>query len=106
VKPLLSSAPRLLQGAGELFFRAQRVSVESGAEATLLLNAVYNAERLAEEQMRRVIGLFRADFADPNALRPELRGAPVFLELAMTPAGTLLIKPQNLLMNLPLARRA
>jgi hypothetical protein len=76
------------------------------AEATALLNAVYNGEELDNERMKRIIGLFRADFADPHALRPELHGAPVFLGLAMTPAGMLRMKPQNLLVNLPLARRA
>jgi hypothetical protein len=38
-------------------------------------------------------------------MRPEIAGAPVFLGLAMTPDGTLRMKPQNLLLNLPLARR-
>jgi hypothetical protein len=45
------------------------------------------------------------DFSDPFAVRPELRGTPVFLGLAMSPDGTLRMKPQNLLMNLPLASR-
>jgi len=39
-------------------------------------------------------------------VQPEMNGAPVFLGLAMTPEGNLRMKPQNLLMNLPLARRA
>lgn len=76
------------------------------AEATLLLNAVYNGEELEEDRMRRIIGLFRLDFADVSALRKELHGGSVFLGLATTAAGTLRMKPQNLLMNLPLARRA
>jgi hypothetical protein len=75
------------------------------AEATALLNAAYNREDVDEERMRRIIGLFRADFADRSALRPKLGGAPVFLGLAMTGEGTRRLKPQNLLMHLPLARR-
>jgi hypothetical protein len=39
-------------------------------------------------------------------LLPELAGAPVFLGLAAAPDGTLRTKPQNLLLNLPLARPA
>jgi hypothetical protein len=35
-----------------------------------------------------------------------MAGKPVFAGLAMAPDGTLRMKPQNLLMNLPLARRA
>lgn len=74
-------------------------------EASAMLNDIYAGREVDETRMRRVIGLFRMDFADPGALRPEMQGAPVFLGLAMTPDGVLRMKPQNLLMNLPLARR-
>lgn len=74
-------------------------------EASAMLNDIYGGGEVDEERMRRVIGLFRMEFADPGALRPEMRGAPVFLGLAMTAAGELRLKPQNLLTNLPLARR-
>jgi hypothetical protein len=56
--------------------------------------------------MKRIIGLFRMTFADPSAVQPALQGSPVFLGLAMTRDGILRMKPQNLLMNLPLARRS
>lgn len=75
-------------------------------EASAMLNEIYAGEDVDEERMRRVIGLFRMDFEDPGSLQPEMRGAPVFLGMAMTPEGSLRLKPQNLLMNLPLARRA
>lgn len=76
------------------------------AEATALLNEIYSGGELDHERMKRVIGLFRVDFRDPIVLRPEVAGFPVFLALAMTPDGTLQMKPQNLLVNLPLARPA
>lgn len=76
------------------------------AEATVLLDAVYEGRELTDGQMRRIIGLYRADFEDPAELRPEVRGRPVFLGLAMRPDGGMRMKPQNLLMNLPLAGRA
>jgi Family of unknown function (DUF6352) len=76
------------------------------ADASAMLNEIYNGGEVEEERMKRIIGLFRMDFRDPIVLRPELEGAPVFLGLAMAPDGTLRMKPQNLLMNLPLARRA
>jgi hypothetical protein len=75
-------------------------------EASAMLNEIYGGGEVAEERMKRVIGLFRMDFRDPIVLRPEMAGAPVFLGLAMAPDGTLRMKPQNLLINLPLARRA
>jgi hypothetical protein len=74
------------------------------AEATAMLNEIFNGGTVDEERMKRIIGLYRAEFADPAVLRPELAGAPVFLALALAPDGTLRAKPQNLLMNLPLAR--
>lgn len=76
------------------------------AEATAMLNELYNGGEVDDARMKRVIGLFRVDFRDPVVLRPEIAGSPVFLGLAMAADGTLRMKPQNLLMNLPLARRA
>ena len=76
------------------------------AEATAMLNDIYNGGEVDEDRMKRIIGLYRAEFSDASAMRAELRGAPVFFGLAMSPEGTLRMKPQNLLMNLPLARRA
>lgn len=75
-------------------------------EASAMLNDIYGGAEVDDERMRRVVGLFRMTFADAAALRPELEGAPVFLGMAMTPEGQLRVKPQNLLVNLPLARRA
>ena len=71
-----------------------------------MLNEIYAGAEVDETRMRRIIGLFRMDFEDPSALRSEMQGAPVFLGLAMTTDGVLRMKPQNLLMNLPLARHA
>lgn len=76
------------------------------AEATAMLNEIYNGGEVDTDSMKRIIGLFRMTFSDPTALRPEVQGAPVFLGLAMTSEGVLRMKPQNLLMNLPLARRS
>jgi hypothetical protein len=75
------------------------------AEATAMLNEIYNGGEVEAARMKRVVGLFRVDFRDPVVLRPEMAGSPVFLGLAAAADGTLRMKPQNLLMNLPLARR-
>ena len=75
------------------------------SEATAMLNEIYNGAEVDADRMKRIIGLFRMEFQDPSAVLPQVRGTPVFLGLAMTPEGTLRMKPQNLLMNLPLARR-
>jgi hypothetical protein len=75
-------------------------------EATAMLNDIYNGGEVESERLKRVVGLFRVDFRDPVVLRPEVAASPVFLGLAMAPDGILRMKPQNLLLNLPLARRA
>lgn len=76
------------------------------AEASAMLNELYNGGEVEEGRMKRVVGIFRVDFRDPVVLRPEVAGMPVFLGMAMAPDGTLRMKPQNLLTNLPLARPA
>jgi len=76
------------------------------AEATILLNEAYKGGKVEAERMKRVVGLFRVDFRDPAALSREMAGAPVFLGLAAAADGTLRMKPQNLLTNLPLASRS
>jgi hypothetical protein len=76
------------------------------AESTTLLNEIYNGGEVDEERMRRIIGLYRLEFREPSNMRADFAGKPVFLGLAATADGHLRMKPQNLLMNLPLARRA
>jgi uncharacterized protein DUF6352 len=75
------------------------------AEATALLNDTYSGTRVEEERMKRLVGLYRVDFSDPAVLRPDMAGSPVFLGMAAAADGTLRMKPQNLLTNLPLATR-
>jgi len=76
------------------------------AEASAMLNEIYNGDEIDAQRMKRIVGLFRVDFRNPSDVRPELGGRPVFLGLAVTPDNVLRMKPQNLLVNLPLARRA
>ena len=73
------------------------------AEATALLDDLYRGHAPEAERLHRLIGLFRLDFADPSEMRADLAGKPVYLGLAMTEQGTLRLKAQNLLVNLPLA---
>ena len=75
------------------------------AEASTLLNRIYNGGEVDAEQMKRVIGLYRMEFQTPSDMHAGLSGKPVFLGLCMTPDNVLRMKPQNLLMNLPLASR-
>jgi len=74
------------------------------AEATALLNDLYNEAEIDDARMGRLLCLFRLDFANPADMRPAIAGRPVYLAMAMNPDQVLKLKPQNLLLNLPLAR--
>lgn len=74
------------------------------AEASSMLNDLYNRQNVDEARMRRLLCLFRLDFANPADVRPALAGRPVWMAMAMDDRNRLRLKPQNLLMNLPLAR--
>ena len=54
--------------------------------------------------MGRLLCLFELTFADPGDMRSAIAGRPVYLAMAMDGDGRLKLKPQNLLLNLPLAR--
>jgi len=75
-------------------------------ESSGLLNDLYNGVEVDEERMARLLSLFRLEFADASVMRADIAGRPVYLAMAMTEARTLRLKPQNLLVNLPLAARA
>jgi hypothetical protein len=75
------------------------------AEASALLNDLYNRFDVDEDRMQRLLCLFQLDFADPGAMRPAIAGRPVYLAMAMDADNRLKLKPQNLLLNLPLARQ-
>lgn len=72
------------------------------AEASALLNDLYQGREAGEERMRRLLSLFRLEFDDPGDMLERVAGKPVYLALCMTPDGRLRVKPQNLLLNLPL----
>jgi len=82
---------------------AWRWHVGLDVEAMRLLNDLYAGTEVDAERQRRLISLFRLDFADPAEMRADVTGKPVYLGLAMTAEQTLRLKPQNLLLNLPLA---
>lgn len=75
------------------------------AEATSILNDLYQGLDVSEVRLARMLALFRVDFLQPADARAELAGRPLFFGLAMTADQTVRMKPQNLLANLPLARR-
>jgi hypothetical protein len=76
------------------------------AEASGFLNNLYQGAAIDEARHARLLALFRLEFRDPADMLERVRGRPVYLGLAMTATERLRLKPQNLLVNLPLARAA
>ena len=74
------------------------------AEASALLNDLYNRADVDDERMGRLLCLFELTFADPAVVRKGVAGRPVYLAMAMDKHQRLKLKPQNLLLNLPLVR--
>ena len=75
------------------------------AEASGILNDLYNRADIDDERMRRLLCLFRLEFADPEDMRRAIKGRPVYLAMAMDRDQRVKLKPQNLLLNLPLSRQ-
>jgi Family of unknown function (DUF6352) len=73
-------------------------------ESSALLNALYARDAVDEARRERLISLFRLTFGDAADMRKDVAGVPVYLGLAVTEDRQLKMKPQNLLLNLPLAR--
>jgi len=76
------------------------------AEASTFLDHLYQGAAIDEARHARLLALFRLEFRDPADMLERVRGRPVYLGLAMTASERLRLKPQNLLVNLPLARPA
>jgi hypothetical protein len=75
-------------------------------DSSAILDALYRGEPVDAQDLERLVLLFRLTFDDPADARADMAGLPVYLGLAVRPDRTLKAKPQNLLVNLPLARRS
>jgi len=76
------------------------------AESTAILNDLWHGVEVEAGRMRRLLALFRLEFADPAAMRADVAGRPVYAALAADAEDVVRMKPQNLLVNLPLASRS
>jgi len=72
-------------------------------ESSRILNGLYQGEEMDEPDLARIVALFSLAFRDPDQALPAMRHKPVYLGLAMNENGVVKMKPQNLLINLPLA---
>jgi len=71
-------------------------------ESTAILNDLWAGGEVEHGRMQRIIALFALEFDDPRAMRADIAGRTVYLALSANEQGVVRMKPQNLLINLPL----
>jgi Family of unknown function (DUF6352) len=71
------------------------------AESTAILNELWAGNEVDAGRMRNILALFALRFEDPAAMRGDIAGRDVYLALSAEDA-VVRMKPQNLLLNLPL----
>ncbi len=76
------------------------------AQSTAILNDLYRRQAVDEDRLRRRLVLFEVRFVDPADKLQKVAGQPVYMAIAADENQRLRIKPQNLLLNLPLALRS
>jgi hypothetical protein len=72
------------------------------ADSTKIGDALWQGAVIDEATRARVVGLFRLAIRDPGIMGDGMAGEPVYLILAMNSDNVLRMKPQNLLMGLPI----
>ena len=71
-------------------------------DSSALLNDLYRGEEPSEERLSHLLSLFRMEIEDQDFVIDRVKGKPIYLGLCMNSKGLLKMKPQNLLVNLPL----
>jgi hypothetical protein len=72
------------------------------ADATQIGNAMWHDDELDDNASARVVGLFRLNFREPRLVLDKVKGEPIYLVLAMTREHLIRMKPQNLVIGLPI----
>jgi hypothetical protein len=72
------------------------------AESTAILNELWAGKQVEQGRMRRIVALFSLQFDDPAEMRRDIAGRRVYLALSSNEEDVVRMKPQNLLLNLPL----
>jgi hypothetical protein len=72
------------------------------AEGTKIGDRLWKGEQLDEASQGRVVGLFRLTFPDPSIADAPIGDEPIYLILAMSADRIVRMKPQNLVVGLPI----
>ena len=76
------------------------------SEGTRLLNMLYQGQEPTLEEAQRIVCLLEMRIADDRIVIDRVRGKPIYLGLAMSADKKVRMKPQNLIVNLPLLEAA
>ena len=83
---------------------AWRWHVGLDTESSAILNDLYEDRPVETSRMQRMVSLFRLEFENTADMRADVAGKPVYLGLTMDADKVVRLKPQNLLINLPLGK--
>ena len=72
------------------------------AESTQILNELWSGAQVERGRMRNILALFALQFEEPAAMRADIAGRTLYLALSANAEQEVRMKPQNLLVNLPL----
>lgn len=75
-------------------------------DATALGNAAWKGQTPSLDLAARALAFFTLRFKDETRIDPRVKGHPIYVLMAMDKANVLRVKPQNLLMGLPLLSAA
>lgn len=92
-----------IEPASRIDDRQWRWHVGLDVDATALLNDLYAGTDVDAARTKRLLSLFKLRFDDPAEMRHDVAGKTVYLGMMMNSDQVLRVKPQNLLLNLPLA---
>jgi Family of unknown function (DUF6352) len=74
------------------------------AEATKIGDDLWKGEEVDESVRQRIVGLFRLRLIEHTSVIDKTDGEPIYLIMAMTTDRMLRMKPQNLIVGLPIAQ--
>lgn len=72
-------------------------------DGTRIGDALWTGKHAHQEDLDRILAIYRMEFRNPSDVAPSVRGKPAYLILGMSPDGLVRLKPQNLIVGLPLA---
>ena len=75
-------------------------------QSSAILNDLYLGKRVGDARLAQLLCLFKLEFDKPTDMLAKVAGKPVYMAMACDTDNRLRLKPQNLLLNLPLALRS